>query len=364
MIENTYEFYQYFPADYAGSQYADKWLSNIDLAEYQLSYTAPLNKGDTSESIFERLNNNPPADFLGDCNASANLLFLNHSGEMSVYFNRDDKTTDITSDMDMLLGLASVKIYDGVPGMWRLADTLYAGAEPLEVRESIENPELRVHLLTNAENEIIYHIKERYYDMELAAAFKSYALAHGVSEREVTRVCVGTEKTVVSPDGGLWKFKGMIHTPCGTVYIMAHSLCTGHLVFADKNCNLLASVAEIGITPEILSHFFHAIADMDLPKAKHRVTRKNDDFICDSIETSEDETDEDWLDDDWLDDMDAEEYILSEKKRPFWLRLWDWLCSCFHRKHSVPLDENTGDDADEDTVNDAELLKEVSMPDE
>lgn len=360
MIKNTYEFYQLMCTDRMlelaqEGQNENAVLLSMDLKEYHLAHTASLGEHDTAETVLYRLRFDPPADFIGDCDVSASLLFLNRDGVRSVFLITGDEFQDMTELVERLLSLQKLALYDGIPGMWALTDTLYAGAEPLEVRESMEFPDLRIHLLANAEGEVVYRIKERCFDQELAAAFKAYAIAHGVSEREVTRVSVGSAGTVVSPDGGLWKCKGMIHTFKGTVYIMEHALCAEYFVFADKNCNLLAAFSEIGIKDDVLMEFSDMVSDMDIPKEERK---KKAQTVPDSFENLDVEWDYE-PDEEWFTHIPDEELVLPEKKRPVWLRLWDWLCSHLHKKSACPLEENTEDDADG-----AEPVKEDSVPDE
>lgn len=343
MIRNTFEFYQHHGYGYGRRSEDD---TSMLMREFRLAYSAPMNSDDTAESIAERLRKHPPADFICDFDRVASILMMDRDGEKECVLFENGEVLPMTEDIMEELKEENLTMLDGLPGLWSLYTALFTSEDYFEVRDSAEDSEYRVRFLTTLKNKVICRVSNDPFDMELADAFKKYALAHGVSERELTHVSVGSSNAVVSPDGGLWEYAGTIQTFYGVVYLMKNAIQSDFYVLMDKSCNLLARLDKAGIDKEIVDRVDSAIwrkkypesaeKDADLDEDEFELFTLNDKPVTFDEEDNESVTSDD--EDDELDEWYDDDYTPPKRRNPLWLRLWKWFCGLFRHKKSQPDD--------------------------
>lgn len=305
MIRNTFEFYQHHEWGFLFSFFDD---DDLLMKEFHLAYSAPMNSDDTAESIAERLRNHPPADFICDFDRVAGILMMDRDGEKEIVLFENGEVFTRTEEILEELEDAKLTILDDLPGLWCPSNLLVAGDEYVEVLQSADDADYRIRFLTDSKHKVICRMSNDPFDKELAHIFKEYALAHEVSERELTHISVGSGNTFVSPAGGLWQYTGVIQTRYGVAFIMKSAIQKDYYVLMDKNCNLLAELDEIGIKKGMWLQIENAILGVKYQK------------------TDEDDELDEWYDDD---------YTLTKRRTSLWLCLWRWFCGLFRRKKSV-----------------------------
>lgn len=349
MIRNTFEFYQHHGYGYGRRSEDD---ASMLMREFLFAYSAPMNSGDTAESIAERLRKHPPADFICDFDHAASILMMDRDGEKEIVLFEDGEVNEFTEDILAKVQEANLTMLDGLPGLWNPYTVIFTSADILEIRESADDSDYRIKVLTDSKHEVICRVSNNPFDKELADAFKKYALAHEVSERELTHVSVGSSNAVVSPDGGLWEYAGSIQTYYGVVYLMKNAIQSDFYVLMDKNCNLLVQLDKAGIDKEILDRVDSAIwrkkrpesseKDADLDEDEFELFTLNDKPVTFDEKDNESVTFDD--EDDELDEWFDDDYTSHKRKTSLWLRLWRWFCGLFRRKKSQPDDGGSTDE--------------------